>query len=49
MGAREKLDILMYEGNLDVEDLLDWFRDLDKYLTMRMSKKTRKLSMLSLD
>jgi hypothetical protein len=23
MGARENLDILMYEGNLDVEELLD--------------------------
>ena len=21
----------MHEGNLDVEELLDWFRDLDKY------------------
>jgi hypothetical protein len=25
------MDIPMYEGNLDVEDLLDWFRALDKY------------------
>jgi hypothetical protein len=24
LGAREKIDILMYEGNLDVEELLDW-------------------------
>jgi hypothetical protein len=29
------MDIPMYEGNLDVEELLDWFRDLDKYLIMR--------------
>jgi hypothetical protein len=28
--AREKMDIPMYEGNLDVEELLDWFRALDK-------------------
>jgi hypothetical protein len=25
------MDISMYEGNLDVEELLDWFRALDKY------------------
>jgi hypothetical protein len=24
LGAREKIDIPMYEGNLDVEELLDW-------------------------
>jgi len=30
-GAREKMDSLIYEGNLDIEDLLDWFRALDKY------------------
>jgi hypothetical protein len=31
IGAREKMDILMYEGNLDIEELLDCFRALDKY------------------
>jgi hypothetical protein len=31
IGAREKMDILVYEGNLDVEELLDWIRALDKY------------------
>jgi hypothetical protein len=25
------MDIPMYEGNLDVEELLDWIRALDKY------------------
>jgi hypothetical protein len=24
LGAREKIDIPMYEGNLDTEELLDW-------------------------
>jgi hypothetical protein len=31
MGAREKLDILVYEGNLDAEEILDWIRALDTY------------------
>jgi hypothetical protein len=31
MGAREKMEIPMYEGNLDVEELLDWIREMDKY------------------
>jgi hypothetical protein len=31
MGAREKMEIPMYEGNLDVEELLDWIRALEKY------------------
>jgi DNA-binding transcriptional regulator WhiA len=25
------MDILVYEGNLDVEELMDWIRALDKY------------------
>jgi hypothetical protein len=31
IGARAKMDIPMYEGNLDFEELLDWIRSLDKY------------------
>jgi hypothetical protein len=31
IGAREKMNIPMYEGNLDVGELLDWIRALDKY------------------
>jgi hypothetical protein len=31
IGAREKMDISVYEGNMDVEELLDWIRALDKY------------------
>jgi len=30
IGAREKMDIPMYEGKLYVEEMLDWFRSLDK-------------------
>jgi hypothetical protein len=31
IGARERMNIPMYEGNLVVEELLDWIRALDKY------------------
>jgi hypothetical protein len=31
LGGRTKMEVLMYEGNLDVEDLLDWIRSMDKY------------------
>jgi hypothetical protein len=31
LGARAKIDIPMYEGNLDVEELLDLIREMDKY------------------
>jgi hypothetical protein len=31
LGARENIDIPMYEGNLDTEELLDWIRSMDKY------------------
>jgi hypothetical protein len=29
--SRENMDITMYKGNLYIEELLDWFRALDKY------------------
>ena len=31
LGARAKIDIPMYEGNLDVEEMLDWIRSMEKY------------------
>jgi hypothetical protein len=31
MGAKEKMEIPVYEGNLDAEELLDWIRALDTY------------------
>jgi hypothetical protein len=31
MCARAKMDIPVYEGNLDAEELLDWIRALDTY------------------
>ena len=43
MGAREKMEILMYEGNLDIEELLDWIRDLDKYFDYEDIEDEKKL------
>jgi hypothetical protein len=31
LGARAKIEVPMYEGNLDAEKLLDWIRSMDKY------------------
>jgi hypothetical protein len=31
IGARERIEVPMYEGNLEVEELLDWVRVMDKY------------------
>jgi hypothetical protein len=31
LGAIPKIDIPMYEGKLDVEELLDWIQAMDKY------------------
>jgi hypothetical protein len=31
LGGRAKIEVPMYEGNLDVEDLLDWVRSMDKH------------------
>ena len=31
LGAQTKIEVPMYEGNLDAEELLDWIRSMDKY------------------
>jgi hypothetical protein len=31
LGARAKIEVPMYKGNLDVQGLLDWLRAMDKY------------------
>jgi hypothetical protein len=43
IGAREKMDIPMYEGNLDVEEILDWFRALDKYFDYEDIEEDKKV------
>jgi hypothetical protein len=43
MGAREKMDIPVYEGNLDVEELLDWIRALDTYFDYEDVEEDKKV------
>ena len=31
LGAKDKVDIVMYEDSLDAKELLDWIRSMDKY------------------
>jgi hypothetical protein len=43
MGARAKMEVPMYEGNLEFEELLDWIRDLEKYLDYEEIKDEKKV------
>jgi hypothetical protein len=43
LGAREKIDIPMYEGNLDIEELLDWIRAMDKYFDYEDVEEEKKV------
>jgi hypothetical protein len=37
------MDILMYEGNLDIDELLDQFRALDKYFDYEDVEEDKKV------
>jgi hypothetical protein len=37
------MGILMYEGNLDIEELLDWLRALDKYFDYEDIEEDKKV------
>jgi hypothetical protein len=43
MGAKAKMDIPVYEGNLDVEELLDWIRALDTYFDYEDVEEDKKV------
>jgi hypothetical protein len=43
MGAKMKMDIPFYEGNLDAEELLDWIRALDTYLDYEDVEEDKKV------
>jgi hypothetical protein len=42
LGARENINIPMYEGNLDTEEFLDWIRAMDKYFNYEDVKEKKK-------
>jgi DNA primase len=39
IGARERIEVPMYEGNLEVEEFLDWVRSMDKYIDYKDVKE----------
>jgi hypothetical protein len=43
MGAREKMDIPVYEGNLDAKELLEWIRALDTYFDYEDIEEDKKV------
>jgi hypothetical protein len=43
MGARAKMDIPVYEGNLDAEELLYWIRALDTYFDYEDVEEDKKV------
>jgi hypothetical protein len=43
MGAKEKMDILVYKRNLDAEELLDWIRALDTYFDYEDVEEDKKV------
>jgi hypothetical protein len=43
MGARAKMDLPFYEGNLDAEELLDWIRALDTYFDYEDVEEDKKV------
>jgi hypothetical protein len=43
MGAKEKMGIPVYEGNMDAEELLDWIRSLDTYFNYEYVEEDKKV------
>jgi hypothetical protein len=43
LGTRAKVEVPMYEGNLDAEELLDWIISLDKYFDYEYVEEGRKV------
>jgi hypothetical protein len=43
MSAREKMDIPVHEGNLDVEKILDWIRAIDTYFDYEDVEEDKKV------
>jgi hypothetical protein len=43
LGARAKIYVPMYKGNMDVEELLDWIRAMDKYFNCEDVEEEKKV------
>jgi hypothetical protein len=43
LGARAKINIPMYEGNLYTEEFLDWIREMDKYFEYEDADEEKKV------
>jgi hypothetical protein len=43
LGGRSKIEVPMYEGNLDAKELLDWIRSMDKHLDYEYVDEERKV------
>jgi hypothetical protein len=44
MGVRAKMEIPVYEGNMDAEELLDWIRALDTYFNYEYVEEDKKVN-----
>jgi Icc-related predicted phosphoesterase len=47
LGGRAKIEVPMYEGNLDAEELLDWIRSMDKHFDYEEVDEEKRMNMLS--
>jgi hypothetical protein len=43
LGGRAKIEVPMYEGNLYVEDLLDWVRSMEKHFDYEEVDENKKV------
>jgi hypothetical protein len=43
LGGRAKIEVPMYEGNLDVEEILYWIRSMDKHFDYEYVDEERKV------
>jgi hypothetical protein len=43
LGGRAKIEVPMYEGNLDAEELLDWIRSIEKHFNYEDVNEERKV------
>ena len=43
LGARAKIKVPMYEGNLDTKELLDWIRSMDKHFDYEYVNEEKKV------